>query len=176
VPYLRVSEERVARWRDRVASDGARFRAGLVWAGNPQHEKDRERSAALADLAALGDVDGELVFYSMQKGEPAKQVENAPAGMKLIDVAGDLQDFADTAALMMNLDLVVTVDTAAAHLAGALARPVWTMLAYVGEWRWLRNRDDTPWYPTMRLFRQTAYGDWAGVARRVAEELAKRAQ
>jgi hypothetical protein len=170
VPYLRADEARIESWRQRVAGDGAKLRVGVVWAGNPQHEKDRERSCRLDDLAPLANVPG-VVFYSLQKGDPAKQASNPPAGMNLIDVGGELKDFSDSAALMMNLDLVITVDTAAAHLAGALARPVWTLLPLVGEWRWLRNRDDSPWYPTMRLFRQQRFGDWAPVAKKVADAL-----
>jgi hypothetical protein len=172
VPYLRVDDARVDTWRGRTSSDGARLRVGLVWAGNPVHEKDRERSCRLDDLAPLAQVEG-VAFYSLQKGDAAKQAANPPPGMKLIDVAADLNDFSDSAALLMNLNLLITVDTAAAHLAGALARPVWTLLPLVGEWRWLRNRTDSPWYPTMRLFRQQRWGDWTTVARDAAQELQK---
>jgi ADP-heptose:LPS heptosyltransferase len=109
-------------------------------------------------------------FYPLQKGPAGAQP--VPAGWKLIDLAGELEDFADTAALLCNLDLVITVDTAVAHLAGALGKPVWNLLTYAPDWRWQLNREDSPWYPTMRLFRQPSAGDWTPVIDRVALELA----
>jgi len=116
----------------------------------------------------LGRVDAS--FYSLQKGPAAAQ--QAPAGMKFINVAGELKDFADTAALLSNLDLVITVDTAVAHLAGALGKPVWVLLPFAPDWRWLLGREDSPWYPTMRLFRRPTAGDWDSVVARVAAQLA----
>ena len=117
-----------------------------------------------------------MTFYSLQKGEAAKEARNPPTGMRLVDLTGDIENFADTAALIANLDLVVSVDTAVAHLAGAMARPVWTLLPFVPDWRWMLGREDSPWYPTMRLFRQAKRGDWAGVVERVARELRTRVQ
>lgn len=122
----------------------------------------------LADMAPLGAVPG-CVFVSLQLGPAAKQAAAAPFPM--IDVAGRLTDFAETAALIDVLDLIVTVDTSVAHVAGALGKPVWLLSRYDACWRWMRDRDDSPWYPTMRLFRQTTPGDWAGVMRRVASAL-----
>ena len=123
---------------------------------------------ALAQMAPLGAVPGN-VFVSLQLGPPANQVATAP--FPLIDVASRLGDFADTAALVATLDLIISVDTAVAHLAGALGKPVWLLSRHDACWRWGRDRDDSPWYPTMRLFRQTTPGDWDGVMRRVAAAL-----
>jgi tetratricopeptide (TPR) repeat protein len=170
VPYVHADAARVNAWQQRLAGDGARLRVGLAWAGNPAHEKDHERSCRLDDFAPLAEIPG-VVFYSLQKGDGAAQISSAPAGLRLIDVAPELNDFADSAALIMNLDLVIAVDTAPAHLAGALGRPVWTLLHYNGEWRWLLDRSDSPWYPTMRLFRQKRWGEWAGVMERIAAAL-----
>ncbi|MFZ3135939.1 MAG: glycosyltransferase family 9 protein [Thermodesulfovibrionales bacterium] len=116
----------------------------------------------------------DISFYSLQKGEAAKQVKHLPTGIKLIDYTEELQDFSDTAALIENLDLVISVDTAVAHLAGALGKPVWTLLNYHADWKWLENREDSPWYPTMRLFRQPSPGDWESVISRVIKELQER--
>ena len=126
---------------------------------------DARRSIPLATLAPLAEIAG-VTFVSLQKGA-------APAGMALIDWTGELADFADTAALATALDLVITVDTAVAHLAAALGRPVWLLNRFDADWRWLRGRDDSPWYPTLRQFRQTMPGDWADVVQRVAIALAE---
>jgi ADP-heptose:LPS heptosyltransferase len=112
-----------------------------------------------------------VTFYSLQKGDPAKQIANPPAGMKVIDLAERLADFTVTAAVIANLDLVIAVDTSIVHLAGALAKPVWTLLPSFPDWRWMQQREDSPWYPTMRLFRATQRNDWPGVMGRVAAEL-----
>ena len=113
------------------------------------------------------------MFYSLQKGEASAQAKTPPPGMRLIDWTGDIQSFADTAALMENLDLIISVDTSVAHLAGAIAKPVWVLLPYVPDWRWLLDRADSPWYPTMRLFRQPVLGDWKSVITRVKSEIEK---
>jgi ADP-heptose:LPS heptosyltransferase len=118
-------------------------------------------------------VNDRVRFYSLQKGPAAAQIEASEPSLKVIDFAAMLTDFADTAALIANLDLVITVDTAIAHLAGALGKPVWVLLPFVPDWRWLLNRDDSPWYPTMRLFRQKASGQWNEVISQVAESLAE---
>ncbi|MEA2709815.1 MAG: hypothetical protein QOF78_2416 [Phycisphaerales bacterium] len=169
VPYVAADPQRVARFRDRLANDG-NFKVGIVWAGTAGHINDRARSMSLAALAPLVDVAG-VTFYSMQKGPPAAQASAPPARMKLIALGDELHDFADTAALLEALDLVISVDTSVVHLAGALARPVWTLLAAGPDWRWMRDREDSPWYPTMRLFRQTEPGAWQPVIERVAVEL-----
>jgi hypothetical protein len=165
VPYLKTPEG--ARRPALAPADGRR-RVGIVWAGNPRHGKDRARSVALDHFAALARRD-DVALYSLQVGARAAELAalDAPIG----DLAPGLSDFADTAAALDALDLVITVDTAVAHLAGALARPVWTLLPVAPDWRWMLERDDSPWYPTMRLFRQASRGDWAGVFARVEAAL-----
>jgi ADP-heptose:LPS heptosyltransferase len=126
----------------------------------------------LSDFAPLAEAGaGRASFFTLQKGPRSEQAANPPVGMQLRDYTGDLNDFEDTAALMTNLDLVISVDTSVVHLAGALAKPVWTLIAIGPDWRWLAEREDSPWYPTMRLFRQTKWKDWAEVMQRVAAAL-----
>jgi hypothetical protein len=144
------------------------LRVGLAWAGNPAHRDDRRRSIPFAQLAPLLRVPG-IEFHNLQLDDPAKDVIASPVSIR--DHSGHLTDFADTAAVVAQLDLVITVDTAVAHLAGTLGKPTWLLLAAVPDWRWLLDRDDSPWYPTMRLFRQRRAGDWAEVIQRVAHEL-----
>lgn len=162
-PYLHAEPEAASRWADRLAALPG-LKVGLVWAGNPllggrasPALTDRRRSLALAQLGGLAEIAG-VSFVSLQKGEPARQPP--PPGLVLHDWTGELHDFADTAALVAGLDLVISVDTAVAHLAGALGRPVWLLNRWDSDWRWLRRRDDSPWYPTLRQFRQTAPGAW----------------
>jgi hypothetical protein len=169
VPYLHVSPERPARWRQRLAGIDA-LRVGLVWAGNPSHLRDRERSVALGVLRPLSGIEG-VRYVSLQVGPAAAELSAETGFQSLPDLGREVSGFADTAAIIANLDLVVCVDTAVAHLAGALGKPVWLLLPQQADWRWMEDRDDTPWYPTMRLFRQRARGDWAGVVERVAAEL-----
>jgi len=170
--YLSADAEVMESWRRKLAGSPAGRKVALVWAGNPVHKKDRRRSMPLSALAPLARVSG-IQFYSLQKGEAGRQALNPPEGMSIIDRTGELGDFSDTAGLIAQMDLVISVDTATAHLAGAMGKPVWLLLPFVPDWRWLLNRDDSPWYPTMRLFRQTVAGDWDGVIRRVVEELVK---
>jgi ADP-heptose:LPS heptosyltransferase len=133
---------------------------------------------ALETLAPLGAVSG-IRFYSLQKGDAARQALHAPPGLEVIDLSDELRDFADTAAALAGMDLVISVDTAVAHLAGAMAKPAWTLLKFAPDWRWLLGRDDCPWYPTMRLFRQREPGNWrppvAAVAAALREFSAARA-
>jgi hypothetical protein len=178
VPYLRADADEVARWRARV-SGLAGMSVGLVWAGDPRpgqadaHAVDRRRSLTLGALGALAGIAG-VSFVSLQKG--AAGAERGPPGLVLHDWTDELQDFAATAALMEALDLVVSVDTAPAHLAGALGRPVWLLNRFDSCWRWLEGREDSPWYPTLTQFRQAAPGEWDGVVSRVAAALAARAR
>jgi tetratricopeptide (TPR) repeat protein len=179
-PYLAADPAKTAHWAARLAAHGDGLRVGLVWAGGlrpnhpASHAIDRRRSVSLGRFAPLADVSG-VRFFSLQKDEPAAQAAHPPAGMSLIDLTADLRDFGDTAALVANLDLVIAVDTAVAHLAGALGKPVWVLSRYAGCWRWLGDREDSPWYPTARVFHQRAPGDWDEVARRVAAALRERA-
>ncbi len=169
IPYLSVDRYAAGQWKHRINSNA--FKVGLVWAGNPEHRNDRNRSCRLRDFEPLAAVPG-IEFFSLQKGVTVTEDDHtAAASLHLVDIAESLGDFYDTAAVMENLDLVISVDTAVAHLAGALGRPVWTLLPFVPDWRWMLKREDTPWYPTMRLFRQERRGEWAAVMKRIAVEL-----
>jgi tetratricopeptide (TPR) repeat protein len=170
VPYISINPKLARVWRDRVRPAKSAFKVGLAWAGRPGHVNDRNRSSRLGDFLPLAKVRG-VAFYSLQKGEAARETAAPPDGMAVIDETASLNDFADTAALISNLDLVICVDTAVAHLAGAMGKSVWLVLPFVPDWRWLLDREDTPWYPTMKLFRQQRPGDWQSVFRRVAETL-----
>ena len=166
VPYLLASSDAAEAWRVRLARHTAPslLRVGLTWAGNPDHANDKNRSMIPDRLNPLRDVDG-IAWFGLQKG-----ARTLP-GLPLSDLGTDLTDFGETAAAILNLDLVISVDTSVAHLAGALARPVWTLLTHAADWRWLMDRADTPWYPTMRLFRQPRRGDWESVIETVRAEL-----
>jgi len=152
----------------------AGLKVGLAWAGSPAHKKDHERSVALSTLAPLLALEG-VRFFSLQKGGRAADIAGSELAEQLVDLGSHLGDFADTAAAISCLDLVISVDTAIAHLAGALAKPIWTLLPFAPDWRWLLQREDTPWYPTMRLYRQPAVGDWVAVVDRVTADLRSRA-
>lgn len=156
-----------------LAPAGA-LRVGLVWAGNPAHQYDRNRSIDLRLLLPLFDVEG-CAFFSLQVDPGRDAITSAGLNDRLVDLGGGFGDFADTAGAISALDLVISVDTAVPHLAGALAKPAWTLLTRVPDWRWLTDRADSPWYPTMRLFRQPTHGDWDSVAVAVAEALHRRA-
>ena len=163
VPYVSADPAKVAEFAAKLPADGRRV--GLAWAGNPAFAHDRARSIAPARLSPLAAA--AVQWVSLQKSSATPP----PAELKLTDVTADLHDFADTAALIASLDLVVTVDTAVAHLAGAMGKPVWVLLPAVPDWRWMLGRPDSPWYPTARLFRQTEAGDWAGVVQSVVTAL-----
>lgn len=168
VPYFHPDPQRLEYWKQRIESSGAGIKVGLVWAGNAK--PDPLRTCPIAQLAPLAGVPG-VTFISLQNRSNPYGSEPPPAGMKLIDVWDELKDFQETAAAMAHLDLVITIDTGAAHLAGAMGRLTWTMLPYSADWRWLDDRDDSVWYPTMRLFRQKARGDWTPVVEQIAAEL-----
>lgn len=171
VPYLAADAAVAAAWAQRLTELPGR-KVGLVWAGLPQYADDAQRSLPLAQLAPLGTVSG-VTFVSLQTGAAAGQAVTPPAGLTIHDASPGLRDFADTAALMTALDLVVSVDTAAAHLAGALGKPVWLLNRFDTDWRWMVDRTDSPWYPTMRIFRQPRRGDWDSVVAQVCVELAR---
>jgi hypothetical protein len=176
-PYLSAAPARTAAWSTRLTAVTG-LKVGLVWAGDPRpHDPassaiDRRRSIALERLAPLLAEPG-VSFFSLQKGSPAGQLADIPAELRPLACMDEAGDFADTAALISNLDLVITVDTAVAHLAGALGKPVWILSRFAGCWRWLLERDDSPWYPTARLFRQAEPGDWGPVIAKVATRLAE---
>ena len=172
VPYLTAEPDRVARWRDRLGTDG--YKVGIAWQGNPGRIEDRGRSIPLREFAPLAAIPG-VRLISLQKNEGTEQLEDGPAVETLgPDFDSGPDGFLDTAAAMMAVDLVVTSDTSIAHLAGALGRPVWVALRKVPDWRWLMERTDSPWYPRMRLFRQTARDEWGPVFAAMAAEVAAR--
>jgi hypothetical protein len=187
IPYLRANTEKVAHWRERLAREQSTsgetgpsrcdtLKIGLVWAGEARPHRphvnriNRRRSMSLSQFAPLAQVPG-VAFISLQKGKSAEQAQTLPPGMRLLDWTAELNDFADTAALIEALDLVISVDTSVAHLAGALGKPVWLLNRFDTCWRWLLDRSDSPWYPTMRLFRQPQPGAWAPVIAEVREQL-----
>ncbi|UKJ73966.1 tetratricopeptide repeat protein [Azospirillum brasilense] len=169
VPYLRPDPRRVAAWSERLV-EGPGPRVGLVWAGNPSFHGDAQRSPRLAGLRPVLDVPG-VRFFGLQKGPGREDLEGVAMPPSFTDLGPDIADFADTAAIMSNLDLVISSCTGPAHLAGALGVPVWIVLPHAPDWRWLMGREDSPWYPTARLFRQTRVGDWSGPAEAVARAL-----
>ena len=165
--YLETPPELREVWADRIGP-GENIRVGIVWAGNPKHANDRNRSIEGALFRPLTEISG-VSTYSLQVGRDGESTKII--GDRATDIAPFLTDFAETAAAMRNLDLIVTADTSVAHLAGTLGTPVWTLLPYIPDWRWLLEREDSPWYPSMRLFRQSAIGDWAGVFENVEKAL-----
>jgi len=167
VPYLYADVKKADYWRRRLA--GPSVKVGLVWAGNPQNELDGVRSCKLAEFSPLFGIRG-VRFYSLQYGRAMKQIEALPR-VAVINLGKELTDFSDLAAAVENLDLIVSVDTAIVHLAGAMAKPVFTMLGSDPDWRWMLDRNDSPWYPTVRLFRQKQHGDWSGSFNEAAHAL-----
>jgi hypothetical protein len=161
VPYLHADPALIERWARRLAGTGSGLKVGIAWAGNPKHAGDRRRSIPLERLAPILDVPG-IRFYSLQVGERAGDLARLPGAQardKVVDLAPELTSYAETAALLAHLDLLVSVDTSVVHLAGALGRPCWVMMPFSPDWRWLLERDDSFWYPTLRLFRQPALDD-----------------
>jgi tetratricopeptide (TPR) repeat protein len=169
-PYLRVPTDALQRWRQRLAAMKG-VKIGLVWAGNPEHVNDTRRSLDLNLLAPLFSVPG-TSFASLQFGPRRADLKKLKGKSAIEDLGAQFEDFTDTAAAVSALDLVITVDTSVAHLAGALGKPVWLLLPWVTDWRWLLQREDNPWYPTMRLFRQRQGEDWSTILPRIAQELA----
>jgi len=174
IPYLFADPILAERWRARVPNDG-RIKIGLAWSGKPGSRDNAAHSPGLASLASLGAAPNTW-FCSLQKGSAAAEAIAPPEGLQITDWTAELQDFADTASLIANLDLVISSDTAVAHLAGAMGKPVWVLLPFVPDWRWLLDREDSPWYPTMRLFRQEKIGDWQSPIRQIGRELRKLAK
>jgi hypothetical protein len=171
IPYLSADPDLTDRWRQELAAI-AGFKIGIAWQGSPDYPSGRWKAIPLAHFAPLASLPG-VRLISLQKGFGAEQV--AAVGFPLLDLSGRLDEaagaFMDTAALIRSLDLVVTSDTSIAHLAGALGAPVWVALGFSPDWRWLLKRDDSPWYPTMRLFRQKTMGGWSDVFERIANAI-----
>ncbi len=168
--YLRAEPDLSRAWRARLGKESLNI--GIVWQGNPSQKNDRNRSARLAEFRPLSAIDG-VHLVSLQKNYGTEQLENLPDGMRVDRLGPDYDSggFHDTAAVIAGLDLVIGVDTAVAHLAGSLGVPTWLLLCKVPDWRWLMEREDSPWYPSMRLFRQEHPGDWSAVFHRIAEAL-----
>jgi hypothetical protein len=172
IPYLRADPQKTAGWADRlsVLMPAGYRRVGIAWAGRPTHVNDRNRSAALASFAPLAEL-GRVTLVSLQKGPAQAQIGAYWGRAPLVNLGPEIADFTDTMAILEALDLVVSVDTAVAHLAGAMARPVCLMLPFAPDWRWLLDRADSPWYPSARLFRQPAPLQWEPVVAEIADAL-----
>jgi hypothetical protein len=174
-PYIEVDGARIERWRERLKPSAGGLKVGLAWAGNPKFALDRLRSIDLPALAPLLRLPG-VAWYSLQMGTPIDQLKAAvPEAATMIDTTADQTDLAETAALLMSLDLVISVDTAIANLAAALGRETWALLSPYADWRWIGDMPDTSrWYPTSRIFRQQTRGQWTDVIDRIASELQKK--
>jgi len=166
ISYLKTDKILVDKFSKIIRSD--KFKIGIVWAGNPKQEDDWKRSVAFDKFRILLGISG-IEFFSLQKEIIDDEIED----LEITDLSEYLYDFADTAAIIENLDLVISVDTSVAHLAGALGKPTWILLSHIPDWRWMLNRNDSPWYPSTRLFRQPKPGDWDSVFREVEDELIK---
>ncbi len=181
IPYIFPDPELAEKWNVRLSSLASAnrpeianpFKVGVVWGGKPERKYDRVRSCPLQKYAPLFEIPN-AVFFSLQKDDAAKQINELQKPGAIVNLENDLDNsagFVDTAAVIANMDLVISIDSAITHLSGAIGKPTWTMLPYAHDWRWLTNRDDSPWYPTVRLFRQPTIHDWETVINRVAEEL-----
>jgi tetratricopeptide (TPR) repeat protein len=170
IPYVCVEPALVMKFKRYIVHSPDLLKIGLVWGGNPQHLDDRHRSFHLSEAHSLFDLPG-VTFYSLQKGEYALDLDKN--NFPVIDLNPHIKDFLDTAAIMKSLDLVISVDTASLHLAGAIGVPVWGLIPFAPDWRWMLARTDSPWYPTMKLFRQKNRNDWQGVFSAVKRELQK---
>jgi tetratricopeptide (TPR) repeat protein len=168
VPYLYANPKAGEAWRDRL--EGGDMKVGIVWSGNPGHANDQNRSCSLELFRPLANIGGAKLI-GLQAGAAADQAENTAYPLVLENIGKEFADFTDTAATIEALDLVISVDTAVAHLAGAMGKPVWLMLPCLPDWRWLMDREDSPWYPTMRLFRQPKPGDWPTVIDQIRDSL-----
>jgi hypothetical protein len=173
VPYLFPGMNDEQAWRTRLQVRSSGYRVGFAWSGTRHLRSLQNRACSLDLLLPLLDTPG-VTFYCLQKGLTAREASTVDAMPQVVNVGGELLDFADTAALMRGLDLVISIDTAVVHLAGALGAPVWVLLPCRADWRWLLGRSDSPWYPTMRLFRQELEGEWEPVIAQVREALIKR--
>ena len=172
VPYLRPAPEHIAHWRETLA-DKPGLRVGIAWQGTPTGGADRGRSLGLERFLPIARMPGVRLF-SLQKGHGHEQLRDLSEGVGIVDLGSRCATFDDTAGVMANLDLVITSDTSVAHLAGALGRPVWVALKRSPDWRWLLERADSPWYPTMRLFRQRVSGEWGDVFEAISAAVARR--
>ncbi len=164
-PYIKAKAELVQKFKSEMNREG--FKVGIVWSGNPNQDKNDSRSIPYEKFKVLKNISG-IELYSLQKGNARKEADDG-----IIDLSEKINDFADTAAIIENLDLVITVDTSVAHLAGAMGKETWVLLSSIPDWRWMLNRKDSPWYKSIRLFRQSKQGDWDSVFEEVTRELRK---
>ena len=165
IPYLKADDGLVEKFREGMDGD---FKVGIVWAGNPEQASDKNRSVEFEMFRELRKIPG-VSLFSLQKGEASKQIDVSD----VVDMGAKIKNFSDTAAIIENLDLIISVDTSVAHLAGAMGKPTWVLLGFLPDWRWFLGREDSPWYPGMKLFRQRRKGDWKGVFENVKRELGK---
>jgi len=163
-PYLKANPRLVKEFQAKFNTNN--FKIGIVWSGNPNQDNDMNRSITFDKFKLLKEIPG-VDLFSLQKEEVSQQLNDH----KIINIADDIEDFMDTASVIENLDLIISVDTSVAHLAGAMGKPVWTLLSFTSDWRWLLDRDDSPWYPSMKLFRQQKLGDWDSLLNEVSKEL-----
>jgi tetratricopeptide (TPR) repeat protein len=168
VPYVESDRNKTAQWRTQLSA--SQVKVGLVWSGRPQHTNDKNRSCKLEDLLPLLQLPG-IHYLGLQKGSGSEQAALLPPGIAFTNLGDKLHDFSDTAALVANLDLLISVDTAVVHLAGAMGKPAWVMIPFIPDWRWGMHRQNCLWYPTLRLFRQERPRDWSGVVERMRREL-----
>ena len=164
IPYLKAKPRLTKRFKDEINTNN--FKIGIVWAGNPTQDNDKNRSTTFEKFKILKKIPG-VDLFSLQKGKKSRQLDDT----YLINVADKISDFSDTAAIIENLDLIISVDTSVTHLSGAMGKLTWTLLTYMPDWRWLLDRNDSPWYPGMKLFRQPRPGDWNSVFNEVSKEL-----
>jgi len=168
IPYIFADSARAAYWRNMLS--GNDFKVGIMWGGSSTHRGKHLRDCKLENFAPLAQIDG-VKLYSLQKGKHIEQIEQWADKFPVINLGRQFKDFSDTAGAIENMDLVISVDTSVLHLAGAMGKPTWAALCVAGEWRWLLNRQDSPWYPTMRLFRQKRLGGWDDVFDNMARQL-----
>ncbi len=169
VPYLYADSKKANEWKKKISHD-KNFKIAVAWAGSPKHKNDHNRSAKLRYFEPLAKLKN-VTLYSLQKGKPVEQIEQLNGKFEVVNLDETIKDFSDTAAIMDNMDMVISVDTAVLHLAGAMGKKVWAVLPKKAEWRWLIDRTDSPWYPTMTLFMQRENGDWQELFERIAEKL-----
>jgi Glycosyltransferase family 9 (heptosyltransferase) len=162
IPYIRPWNWEVNKMWERYPRRDGLLRVGINWAGNPKYKKDATRSFSLSEFAALAAVGG-IELFSLQKGPAARQIEKYKDRVTVIDASSDAHDFAESAALVSTLDLIITSDSSPMHLAAAMGKEVWLLLAYQPDWRWGDSGETTPWYPTVHIFRQASNSDWAGI-------------
>jgi hypothetical protein len=174
-PYLLLDQDKVEAWRARLAHE-RRLKVALVWSGKPDHQRNPYRAVGLQAYATAFQDLRNIAFYSLQFGAAEEIRQAATNGLEIVDYTPEMSDYDDSAAFLRNMDLLITVCTSTAHLAGAIAASTWVLLDVNPHWVWLLDRSDSPWYPTLRLYRQTAYREWGPVMGRVKTDLAKLTQ